>query len=112
MSLITDNLFLLNEALADTFSRLHRLYKAGPQYVTAYVRVDAGTNTFDVDVAILAGPAQRIELLSQADTEALIKFAEVKRLVLDWNGDIESYPLPASDVDDTDEFYNFGDEEQ
>lgn len=106
------NLFMLNESLSQVFTSLHRLYRVGDQYVTAYASVSPSTlNTFDIDVAILGGPAQRIELITQAEPEALIKYAEVRRLILDWNGDMNAYPLPPSDVGEDDEFYNFGDDD-
>ncbi len=104
------NLFLLNESLSELFAQLHRLYRVGDQYVVAYAEVQPSTvSPFDINVAILNGPAQRIELISQAQPEALIRYAEIKRLILDWNGDIDSYPLPPSDVDEDDAYYNLGD---
>lgn len=105
-----NSLNTLNDALSAVASTLHRVYAARNDeaeivgYVVVTVQLEP---SIGVQVTPLASIGERHEILRQTPLEVLELYCKVQNNLKGWNGDFESYPLPPSEEEDMQAYYQY-----
>lgn len=102
----------LSDALAAAASSLHRVYAARDDdkvigFVVVSVQLDP---TIGVQVTPLAAIGESYDILRNTPLEVLELYCKIKRGLRGWDGEFETYPLPPSDDDDMQAYYQLFDE--